>query len=209
MNRTRIAANDWDAWCIFADQLSEQGDGRGALLLLERERLDANLDPGDDAAMRELIGEQIDQWMAEHGDALGEEGIFAVETYALHREDFDAIAHLAPSALKDAMALEVSQVLAIADGKGVAVRCVEAIDAAVIAWIETAFDGVPPPGPDNLTLRQAEAADSYAFADRQPGESEGPWQDVVDDYLLEHQWALPHLDAQGIRYYLPAVMRIL
>jgi len=71
--------------------------------------------------------------------------------------------------------------------------------------IESAFDGVPPPDEAHLTLYQAEAADHWGHADRSR-DALGRWQDLPDEHVLDCQWALPWLDAQGMRHYLPAIM---
>lgn len=81
----------------------------------------------------------------------------------------------------------------------------EQVIAAMRVWIEHAFDGVPPPDEDHYTIRQGEAADSHAMVDRSLDHS-GRWQDLPDHELLDSQWALPHLDEQGIHYYIPAIM---
>ena len=56
-------------------------------------------------------------------------------------------------------------------------------------------------------MRQAEGADNYEDVPRTAQDSYGPWQQITDEYILESQWALSHLDAIGLRYYLPVVMR--
>ncbi|MEL6348139.1 MAG: DUF6714 family protein [Myxococcota bacterium] len=71
--------------------------------------------------------------------------------------------------------------------------------------IDCAFDGVPPPDADHRTLRQAEAWDGYVLVD-QRRDHKGRWQDLSLQELLACPNALPHLDAQGIHYYLPAIM---
>ena len=71
--------------------------------------------------------------------------------------------------------------------------------------IAQAFDGVPPPGPDSRTLAQAEAWDSYRTCGR-AGSHLGRWQDLPAAELQDNPWALPHLDAAGLHYYLPAIM---
>jgi uncharacterized protein DUF6714 len=75
----------------------------------------------------------------------------------------------------------------------------------VLAAIEQAFDGVPFPGPRQRSLYQAEAADHYAGCD-QSRDHTGRWQDLPRQHLLDCQWALPHLGAHSLPYYLPAIM---
>lgn len=77
--------------------------------------------------------------------------------------------------------------------------------APCLALIARAFDGVPPPDPAHRTLRQAEAWDDYELQD-QKHDHKGPWQDLPDDHIRDCPFALPHLDEQGIHYYLPALM---
>jgi hypothetical protein len=77
--------------------------------------------------------------------------------------------------------------------------------AEVLAVIDRAFDGVPFPGPTHRSLYQAEAADSYAGCD-QSRDHRGRWQELPDAHLLDCQCALPFLDADGLHYYLPAIM---
>jgi hypothetical protein len=75
----------------------------------------------------------------------------------------------------------------------------------VLAVIEAAFDGVPFPGPEHRSLYQAEAADNRTSCD-QSRDHKGRWQDLPREQLLECQWALPHLGAASLPYYLPAIM---
>ena len=80
--------------------------------------------------------------------------------------------------------------------------------APVLALIERAFDGAPVPDQDHRTLFQAEAWDGYQLVDRLR-DHEGRWQDLPARHIRACQNALPHLDEQGIQYYLPAIMWIL
>lgn len=75
----------------------------------------------------------------------------------------------------------------------------------VLEIIERAFDGVPPPDEEHLTLRQAEAWDSYRRVD-QAQDHKGRWQDLPEIHIRECRNAIPHLDNQGIQFYLPALM---
>lgn len=77
--------------------------------------------------------------------------------------------------------------------------------AQLIQEIDCVFDGVPPPDQNHRTLFQAEAWDSYNTCS-QKHDHRGKWQDLPSEHLVKCQWALPHLDEQGIHYYLPAVM---
>jgi hypothetical protein len=71
--------------------------------------------------------------------------------------------------------------------------------------IERAFDGVPPPDEEHRTLYQAEAWDAYKTID-QRRDHKGRWQDLPPSHIRDCPNALPHLDKQGIHYYLPALM---
>jgi len=75
----------------------------------------------------------------------------------------------------------------------------------VIAEIDAAFDGVPPPDADHNTLYQAQANDSYEECD-QSRDHFGRWQDLPGSHLQDCPSAMSYLDAQGYRYYLPAIM---
>ncbi len=76
-------------------------------------------------------------------------------------------------------------------------RALEAIDRG--------FDGVAPPDGEHRMLYQAEAWDSYEVVD-QRREHKGRWQDLPASHIRDCSFALPHLDEQGIQYYLPALM---
>jgi hypothetical protein len=77
--------------------------------------------------------------------------------------------------------------------------------ARTLEVIERAFDGVPPPDQEHRTLYQAEAWDAYQVVD-QRRDHKGRWQDLPESHIRDCSQALPHLDEQGIRYYLPALM---
>ena len=157
--------------------------------------------------MRTDLDEQLSDWLFLDGGWVEEAERDALLDHQGLSRAFGAIAGFAPPALAELMAYSTVQLAAGLEGQAPRAQdLVASVLAAVLAWIEEAFDGVPPPGPENRTLRQAEGADNYEDVARRPGESEGPWQTVCDAYLLESQWALPHLDAVGLRYYLPAVM---
>lgn len=81
----------------------------------------------------------------------------------------------------------------------------EADVAALRCLIEAAFDGVPPPGPGSLSLYQAEAADSYETCGRERDHA-GRWQDLPRQHLADCPTATSYLDAEGLRYYAPAIM---
>ena len=193
----RSLPDDWGSWLVFADALSERGDDRGQFLVLEHRAQD--------------IGALADDWMATWGNTLcADDG----EQYKLFRRLATlATADITPDDLRPTFARPVSQLLALlepGESLGLPLSPVfalqrERVVAAVLAWIDRAFDGVPVPDEDHRTIYQAEAADSYASCDRSRDHL-GRWQDLPDAHLLENQWALAHLDEQGIHYYLPAVM---
>ena len=55
------------------------------------------------------------------------------------------------------------------------------------------------------SLFQAEAADSWRGCD-QSRDHKGRWQDLPREHILACQFALPHLGAESLPYYLPAIM---
>lgn len=75
--------------------------------------------------------------------------------------------------------------------------------SAALSAISSAFAGVVL-GEARRCLYQAEAADNYASAPRTAHHA-GAWQAVTRADLRACGWAIPHLDAWGIRYYLPAI----
>jgi|GEM_PF-2038024 len=87
-------------------------------------------------------------------------------------------------------------------------RLVDVLDEGpLLDRIEAAFDGVPIPDTEHRTLFQGEAADSFRTADR-ANDHLGRWQDLPDAHLERANWALAHLDAQGMAYYAAPIMRI-
>jgi hypothetical protein len=191
----RSLPDDWDSWLVLADALSDTGDVRGQLLVLEHGRED--------------IAVLADDWLGTWCYQLADDD---VETYQALRE-LGPLARRAPSELAPVYAQPLSQLLALLEPRvepraGVspvlALQRRRAI-AATLAWIDRAFDGVPAPDLDHRTLHQAEAADNYESCDRSRDHL-GRWQELPDEQLLANQWALAHLDAQGLHYYTPAVM---
>ncbi|MFT7519909.1 MAG: hypothetical protein ACI9MC_002053 [Kiritimatiellia bacterium] len=75
----------------------------------------------------------------------------------------------------------------------------------VLTAIERAFDGVLVPGPTGRTLYQAEAADGYGSCD-QSRDHLGRWQDLPFAHLVDCSSAFAFLHADGVAYYLPALM---
>ena len=76
----------------------------------------------------------------------------------------------------------------------------------IIAIIESAFDGVPPP--EDMTLHAAQAWDSYAHCTQEELKKDniGRWQNLPDEHIMECQNALSYLNKVGFRFYLPAYM---
>ncbi len=204
----RTLPDDWASWLVYADALSERGDARGQLLVLAHS---LRTRAGDDAAMRAELEGLEDAWMVTWGDQLRpDDG----DRYDQHRR----LAPLGrgaptPGDLLPILGRPMSQLLALLEPGELSTLDVspifelhhQQVIAAVLAWIERAFDGVSPPDEDHTTLHQAEAADNYEGCDRSR-DFLGRWQEFPDDQLLANQWALPHLDEQGIHYYVPAVM---
>ena len=207
MTAPDLDPDDRAAWAVFADQLSEAGDVRGELLELDNGRVREGLSAEDDRAMRELIDERVEAWMAHHVHTLPEAEADAFDGYQALVEDFESVAALAPAELRTAMALSSVQLLACMqpDGDRAQGQLQRVLDA-LIAWVEAAFAEVPPPDAEHLSLAQAEALDSYEHAERASDDSVGPWTALTDAYLLANQWALAYLDAQGVPYYFPAIM---
>lgn len=197
----RSLPDDWDSWLVYADQLTERGDERGQLLVLEQR---GNV--GD----RELVQLQADDWIATWGEYLGSDD---AGTYKWIR----GLAPLAdpptPPDLLPVFARPISQLIALFDLEDRSPPDLspifelhrDQVFEATLAWINLAFDGVPLPDANHRTIHQAEAADNYESYNRSRDHL-GRWQELPDAHLLANQFALPHLDEQGVRYYVPAIM---
>lgn len=77
----------------------------------------------------------------------------------------------------------------------------------LIEKIQNAFHGVK--RPHEITLHVAEAHDNSDYdhdSEHRKKDHQGPWQTLPQEHLLFCQNALPHLDAEGMPYYLPAFM---
>ena len=202
--------DDWDSWLVYADLLLDRGDLRGEMLVLERT---AALAAAESRVLYECASVMADDWMIEVGATHLCEG--DVDQYATFR----SLAMLAddptPTDLKPTFARPISQLLALLEprergGERPGLSPVfglqrDRVIAATLAWIDRAFDGVPVPDRQHRTIHQAEAADNYESCDRSRDHL-GRWQDLPEDHLLANQWALSHLDDQGIHYYIPAAM---
>jgi uncharacterized protein (TIGR02996 family) len=189
--------DDWDSWLVYADQLTERGDPRGEILVLEHRR---------DPEAKVLA----DAWIAGWGEQLFDED---ADHHAWLRTLEPLAGAPTPPDLRPAFARPISQLLALLEPSDHAREGLspvlqlqrDRVLAATIAWIERAFDSVPAPDDAHRTIEQAEAADNYEEHDRS-GAHLGRWQELPDDHLLANQWALSHLDEQGIHYYVPAAM---
>ncbi len=77
----------------------------------------------------------------------------------------------------------------------------------LIGRIRDSFDGVA--RPKDITLHVAEAHDNHDYERNELHRLKdfvGPWQEIPEAHILACPHALPHLDGQGLRYYLPAYM---
>lgn len=78
---------------------------------------------------------------------------------------------------------------------------------ALMAAVDLAFDGVPAPSEPHPTIHAAEAADWPTASTYTPSrDHRGRWQELPRQHLRECPYALVRLDAEGLHYYLPAIM---
>ena len=79
----------------------------------------------------------------------------------------------------------------------------------LIAEIERVFDDVS--REDGITLHEADVIDYYGSEQEMKlarrKDREARWQDVPEEEIEKCYNSLAHLDAKGLRYYLPAFMR--
>jgi hypothetical protein len=191
----RSLPDDWESWLVLADVLIEAGDERGHVLVLEHHR--------------QPVRALAEAWLQRARAQLREEDV--ADFVWLSR--FAPLAPRAPADLSAIFARPLSQLLALLEvNNGDHPRHASIFErqrgdliGAVQTWIDRAFDGVPVPDAAHRTIHQAEAADNYESCDRSRDHL-GRWQDLPDDHLLTNQWALSHLDDQGMHYYLPALM---
>lgn len=205
MERPSLGA-PWDQWLVYADWLTEHGDTRGELLVLEAQVATAP------AEARLDLEERLASWLDECESRLSDEDDDLVFDYLRCRRGFARFESIPPK-LASVLEVPTSRLLAnlVIDGDLDAPpsTLLEAhtrnIHEATSAWIDEAFDGVPVPEEGHNTLYQAEAEDHYRTSDR-ARDHLGRWQDLPEQHLLDCQWALAFLDEQGIQYYIPAVM---
>jgi len=196
--------DDWPSWLAYANELSRNGDERGQMLVLAH-RLHTL--PSEDAELRRKLERLEDEWLESSG-LYGD-----CETYAQIRGLTSLATPPTPDGLRPMFARPITQLLALVtleernfdEISPVFARYLHQVTSTIVTWIERAFDGVPPPDDQHRTLYQAEAADNYDDCDRSR-DYLGRWQDFPEEQLLANQWAIPHLDRQGILYYLPAIM---
>ena len=85
----------------------------------------------------------------------------------------------------------------------------EMLRERLIEEIQRVFDGVS--REDGITLHEADAIDDWETEQEilraRRKDRDLRWQDVPDEEIEEHCHSLAHLDAKGLRYYLPAFMR--
>lgn len=78
---------------------------------------------------------------------------------------------------------------------------------ALIQEIKKAFAGVPVPS--KITFHVAEAHDDYDYQNDDKHRQKdhlGSWEEIPEEHFLNCEYAIPYLDAEGIQYYLPALM---
>ena len=210
--KLRADPSAWSDWLVLADWLVDRDDPRGVLVTLEHRLAVGALGADEARTVRAqadaLIAEHRDAWLGslDEPDACLIDWILAVTEGATRGWD-----RAAPDALSALPTHPTGWLVALlglldAGAAPTALRghC-DRIVAAVADRIARAFDGVPVPGEGHKTLYQAEASDNYDFCDRSRDHL-GRWQDLPTAHIDDNQWALPHLDAHGIRYYLPALM---
>jgi uncharacterized protein (TIGR02996 family) len=205
----RAHPDDGRAWLVYADWLAEQGEPLGEAIALEHRLSMEALSPGDRLALEERLEALREEHQYRWVLALPEAEDWRLAWYLrLHRGlqgrwNRGTRDTLAPSGPQPSLRFFAPWPEAPSP---LAVTCERAL-AAVRARVERAFDGAPPPDEEHRTLYQAEASDNRDWCDRSRDHL-GRWQDLPEEHLLDCQFALPHLDEQGLRYYLPAVMAL-
>lgn len=132
LQHLRTLPDDWESWLVFADQLTERGDPRGEMLVL------------DHRGERERVVGLVDQWMADHpffGDGTN-------DSYRWLRR----LEPLADPRAPAVFSRPLSQLVALidlerADGVSVPPAFVlhrEHAFAAALAWLDRAFDAELP-----------------------------------------------------------------
>jgi hypothetical protein len=212
IERAQARPDEWAGWLAVAEWLRAAGDPRGTLLALEHQVVS-----GGTAQERIDAQERVDALLAAHEDAWALDREEPGWSYYLRTQHLALLRRarlgwnrgrddrFATLAAGPALHLYVAPQASGTD-RPLTAHYQRLIEAA-IARIDAAFDGRPPPGEGQRTLYQAEAADnsSSEVPDR-AGDHAGRWQEIPPQQLLDNQWALAHLDAEALRYYLPAFM---
>ena len=217
---TRLRHNPFDLtyWRVFADWLAERGaTDRAELLHLEAQLWHAHGDPEREAPLVEEV--QVYREVLREPWQVG--FVHGTEIHARLHRLLDTLRTRPELALEDGLDalarlpgttswLALDQALAGEDPQGplpLQGPCfheqTRRIIRGVISRIDQAFDGVPVPDEDHLTLFQAEAADAYATCDRSRDHL-GRWQDLPVEQMILNDFAWSYFDEQGMLYYLPA-----
>lgn len=211
--------NDWAPWLAYGDMLRTAGDARGDLIRCEHRLDTAVLSAAEATALGAKADTLADDWWSD----------FKYQVTDMDREWLNGYIALAMR-LRQEVPLEPGSGLAqafqrpwahllaplevapledpelITSGLSASLMKHRAdLAEALTTFTVSAYDGVPLPDDSSRTLSQASAADDYEDCDRSTDHL-GRWQDLPDSQLLSNQWALPHLDAQGFAYYLPALI---
>lgn len=165
--------DDWDSWLVYADQLTQRGDRRGEILVLEHRGA------RDEAILR------TDAWV---GAVASHLGVYFTDAFFWISRFRPFVDPRTPPEVRSVFAQPVSQLIALLDPDErvhevppVLQRYIDRVYAALLAWLELAFDA-PVPGL-------------------------GRWQDLDDDELLARGDGLQAIDATNLPYYAPAVLR--
>jgi len=214
----RANAGDWDAWLVYSDWLSERGDCRGELIVLEHRLATSAASAEERTRLRGQIDERVVAWQEAWSDHLYQKDDVAIDEHLRLQRECEPLRPVAPRALLEPIDFPIGLLVALLSEAGPDIEedwttsppsllsdIRLQINAALIAWIEEAFDGAPFPPDDEYSLYQAEAADGYSSCDRSRDHL-GRWQDLPEQQLLECEWALVYLGPHGVVYYWPAVM---
>jgi len=210
--KAQVYANpaDWTGWLALAKWLDAQADLRGEMVLLEH-RLRIEGEP-EAAGTREWVRLLAESWVEEWRSRLSKDDQTWIDFWMRVAPSLRALTG-APTTLVEVLSVSASQLLAMLETEPnptvdapslLSLTCAKLIDA-LIAWITHAFQGVKVPDKGHKTLYQANAWDDYEWCDRSRDHT-GCWSTLPEQQLLDNEWALPHLDEQGIHYYLPALM---
>jgi len=201
---------DRESWLALGKWLDTQGDPRGEMLLLEH-RLQS--EGGKEAAeTREWVELLAETWLEEWKTRLSREDQTWIDLwwrvvpplYALQGPTTNLMEVISMPASHLLAMLQTGPNQTLDSPSLLSLHGAKLIDA-LISWITDAFHGVKVPDKKHKTLYQANAWDDYEWCDRSRDHT-GCWSSLPEQQLLDNEWALPHLDEQGIHYYLPALM---